>query len=402
MTEYILPFLNDDIKKILSNLVVDKTNKDKFHINGKFMPVIETYVSKHEKTTVQLRKTNAVVYKACERSTTPFIRVNANCTLCSENCRYTFTIQKDPFEDKESTKEYTDALVSITNNHTHNGIVRLTGQLREETAQEIKHSFNGSSKKYQLSQIAKGLNPPSVQALRKCHSQYTQQQSVNISTNIVIQNDVNISVNEAKLNDNNQNQKTITNKYSSDFYTNIITVSETYRGCIIGNKINGYVQEVSTYPSLKLSIFTEKQFESINKTPEKNRILHFDATGSLVSIPQQYTKNLFNGGYKRILNYFMLLKNYNQSIVVDGKTKHKTAIVGEYITSQHDVLSISSFLTIFKDNYEKCYPNEILKFRLVCIDYSWASIHAVLKALNHETVIDSSIPWQYFSASIIG
>lgn len=89
------------------------------------------------------------------------------------------------------------------------------------------------------------------------------------------------------------------------------TFSETYRRFIKGSKIYGYVQDVTTYHSLILSILTEKQFESINKTLVDNRILHFDATGCLVSVPQQYTEILFDGGYKRILSYLMLLKNYN-------------------------------------------------------------------------------------------
>lgn len=112
-------------------------------------------------------------------------------------------------------------------------------------------------------------------------------------------------------------------KYSFDFLTNLLSVAEAYRSQIRGNKIEGYIQRISMYPSLQISLFTEKQFEAIHKTPINNRILHFDATGSLVCVPQQNTKNLFNDGYRRILNYFLLLINYEQQKIVEQSTTVK-------------------------------------------------------------------------------
>ncbi|CAF1085883.1 unnamed protein product [Brachionus calyciflorus] len=297
--------------------------------------------------------------------------------------KYIIIIKNDPFDKKSDQKrEYTDVTIS-------------------SDAEEISNKFHGSSKKYYLDKKAKGFEPPSELALRKCNSQYKQEKGVNVTSNFFLQNDENISQYAC---DTNQVQEAITSsavevqekqkiethvKYSFDFLTNILSVAEALKVNIRGNKMNGYIQQVSIFPSLQLSLFTEKQLEALNKTPMNNRILHFDATGSLVSVPQQYTKNLIASGYKRILNYFLLLKNYNRAIVTDTfKTKYDSAVVAEYISSQHDVISISTFLSHFKDNYEKCYPNVILKFRLVCIDYSWASIHAVLKSFNNETVID--------------
>ncbi|CAF1050218.1 unnamed protein product [Brachionus calyciflorus] len=85
--------------------------------------------------------------------------------------------------------------------------------------------------------------------------------------------------------------------------------------------------------------------------------------------------------------------NYDRHLIltnVKSTVKYKSAVVGEYISSQHDVYSISRFLSCFKDDYERCYQQDQLKFRLICLDYSWASIHAVLKALNNENVIEYS------------
>ncbi len=51
----------------------------------------------------------------------------------------------------------------------------------------------------------------------------------------------------------------------------------------------------------------EKQLESIHKTEYSDRILHIDATGSLVSVNEKHDK-FKSVDYKRILNYFFLMK----------------------------------------------------------------------------------------------
>ena len=146
--------------------------------------------------------------------------------------------------------------------------------------------------------------------------------SVNVSAKFVLVNDSDISIEEQKSNEPQTSTATTSveiketqTKYSFDFLTNLLSVAEAYRSQVRGNKIEGYIQRVSMYPSLQISLFTEKQFEAIYKTPINNRILHFDETGSLACVPLKYTKNLFNDGYKRILNYFLLLKNYNKALV---------------------------------------------------------------------------------------
>ena len=59
----------------------------------------------------------------------------------------------------------------------------------------------------------------------------------------------------------------------------------------------------------------EKQLESINKTDYSDRIIHIDATGSLVSVSEKHDK--YKGlDYKRILNYFILMKVSNSYEII--------------------------------------------------------------------------------------
>jgi len=61
-------------------------------------------------------------------------------------------------------------------------------------------------------------------------------------------------------------------------------------------------------------------------------------------------------------------------------------MVGEMSTSRHDVFQIKYFFNTLSTSYLK-YTGEKLSFRLVVIDYSWASIHSILGSLNYEDPI---------------
>ena len=63
----------------------------------------------------------------------------------------------------------------------------------------------------------------------------------------------------------------------------------------------------SEISSSSLHCHTEKQLECVIKTDYHDRILHVDATGSLVKINQKQD-NYSYPNYKRILNYFCILK----------------------------------------------------------------------------------------------
>ena len=61
----------------------------------------------------------------------------------------------------------------------------------------------------------------------------------------------------------------------------------------------------------------ENQLECIHRTQYQDRILHVDATGSLVSINNKQDKFKCTN-YKRILNYFFYLKVIQISTKIQG------------------------------------------------------------------------------------
>ena len=64
----------------------------------------------------------------------------------------------------------------------------------------------------------------------------------------------------------------------------------------------------------------------------------------------------------------------------------KYAMVAELSTDRHDTQEISIFLMQLKSMYQKFYGASNLCFRLICLDYCWASIHSFLAILNQETI----------------
>jgi hypothetical protein len=179
------------------------------------------------------------------------------------------------------------------------------------------------------------------------------------------------------------NQDVTRSRYigSLEWLSTLFASANMCNALIRGNKLNGYVRQTLVGEQLGLYLYMEKQLTAIHSTSYEKRILLFDATGGLVGIGKKYTKN-FGFDLKRILCYYMILKNYDALGMSIG-----SVCVGELVSSEHDTLSICAFLRHLKGNYEK-YFKEKLKFRLVVIDYSWASIHAFVEVFNRQEIIE--------------
>lgn len=70
--------------------------------------------------------------------------------------------------------------------------------------------------------------------------------------------------------------------------------------------------------------------------------------------------------YSRILNYFMILSQLNAIDSIKA-----TAMIGELVSSCHNVPTLKDFFNSYKYHYEKCYSNEKLCFRYdsIFLDY---------------------------------
>ncbi len=62
-------------------------------------------------------------------------------------------------------------------------------------------------------------------------------------------------------------------------------------------------------------------------------------------------------------------------------------MVGEFSSSKHDVGTLSMFFNYIKFEFEKHFK-DLFAFRLVVIDYSFASIHSILNTLNKMEIIE--------------
>ena len=125
----------------------------------------------------------------------------------------------------------------------------------------------GSAAKYELLQLDKGNTEiPSQSVLRKIKSQEKIKhiQPVNIK------------------------------EFNTDFLNNLITLANSYESTID----QGYIKKISVYPDFILHLCLFESLKCINLLPSHRRIMHLDATGSLVCIPKRNNRHQVNQ-YKR-------------------------------------------------------------------------------------------------------
>lgn len=125
-------------------------------------------------------------------------------------------------------------------------------------------------------------------------------------------------------------------------------------------------------------MYSERQIRSLHSIPPHHRICQTDATGGLVHIPQRVRK------FNQILNYFIIVKNL-------ANIKAPALPVAEKVSSSHNTNAIEELFNKFIFDYKSVYPNEKLIFRLFQSDFSWAIMHAALRAFNSETMEAYSI-----------
>ena len=85
---------------------------------------------------------------------------------------------------------------------------------------------------------------------------------------------------------------------------------------------------------------------------------------------------------QRIFNYCLIAKDLRD---VNTEAFSKSLLLSEMITSDQSSDSICNIFSILKNKFNKHFKLN-LKFRIILIDYSWASIHAILETLNLEDV----------------
>lgn len=110
-------------------------------------------------------------------------------------------------------------------------------------------------------------------------------------------------------------------------------------------------------------MYTEEQINAL----DKNDIIYFDATGSVVRKPKDIK-------CKRIL-YYAIVVNKNNTVLP----------IAEMITSVHNTTAISIFLKTFCHFLQSKHFTWPL-FSVVVVDWSWALINAIMNEWNKTTL----------------
>ena len=116
----------------------------------------------------------------------------------------------------------------------------------------------------------------------------------------------------------------------------------------------------------------------MQKFPFNRRVLHVDATGRLVFVPNYMHK------YNQILTYVFIVQDIEKLSNETSSVDNNYLLLSETSTSKHDTAQLSKMFLNLKMNYQSLYPTDNL-FYMVTLDLSWASIHAATNILNNKT-----------------
>ena len=137
----------------------------------------------------------------------------------------------------------------------------------------------------------------------------------------------------------------------------------------ISQNIQGYIQLLQIYPFC-LHLYMESQVDlCVEKLSEKRCVLHLDSTGSLVAnINQEKTKKIFY--------YALVLEDCSRKISVP---------VGEMITNNHTIPSVTSFLMNIRHAF-LTRKAKLVNPRRIETDFSYTLMQAVVQTFNSENL----------------
>jgi hypothetical protein len=168
---------------------------------------------------------------------------------------------------------------------------------------------------------------------------------------------------------------------STNWLTNFLYQHDTTKALQLDSKwIKGYIHDLEICDQFSMTLHTELQFKAYKKIPSSRRILHMDATGNMISIPNTMRK------YNRILTYALIAQDIDK-LSNTHREESNYLLLSETSTSSHDTHQLSKMLLNAKICFKSLYPNETFCYMLV-LDLSWASIHAACNELNNEDFID--------------
>ena len=244
---------------------IHENNRSSMKVNGCWYPEYVKLINSFEHVNNELIPNAARINNNPKKSSAPYFSCNFKCKIKTCTCKYQLTL-------KENTNDLFLNFKGIrTGNHDHsnNNNKQIRGDERKIIANVVNSEFNGSSKAFCDTMIGRGVKDvPDVQVIRKIVSEQ-------LNENVV----------------------------STCWITNLISAADMSKSIIKGRQINGSIQTLEIFPDLTINIHTEKQLKAIDRVLPYNRVVHIDATGSLVKVDTKMRP------YGQILNYVMLLKD---------------------------------------------------------------------------------------------
>ena len=301
-----------------------------------------------------------------------FFRANAYCKTCNKGkgratgCHYSIIIAGNPFSDEDEEE------CAEEPSKTPPKVLGMTVEVEFEKSEPHAHEVSIVTKKTRAPQYREkekryAIARDIILNHNKSGARYRyalMSRSVKVAKATVYRRIVHEYI-QRKLSENGAS--------GHGWYEALLNTYSSMRATIPATVLPGYLQTLLIIPQLQIHLYMQIQLECIKSVEPDRRILHIDATGSLVNLTKRNLKET-SVSYNRTLNYFLVLKDLKDLEV----NRVRSAMVGELVSSRHDVFGQSSFLGALKFDFEKLFKDKLVA-RLVITDYSWAAIHSILE-----------------------
>jgi hypothetical protein len=335
-----------EFEKVITNCIPTAKESQKKLSTDLLNNHFSSAITMAEQLKTKLTHLSSLVNLKKLRADTKFLSAYAKCSF-NKQCKSTYHLLV--VEKIYSMEEKIEITIKRTNDHNHqdnnqNIIDQVRGQSRTLLAARIEKDHGGSSHETRLHDLADN----------------TEKQS-----------DEKVSVPNAETYKKVKNDEKFKNLPTRDWLINLQYVALSYQ------TQNNFVRDLNIFPQLSFNIFLDKALEILNNIPAEHRITFIDATGRLVRIPKKSCSF-----YNKIFNYFLLVKDLR----THGTPKFRSFYLSEMISSSHDTEAICNMFRKVRIAYETKFKNK-LRFRIIVMDFSWPTMHAVLEALNLENMI---------------
>ena len=286
---------------------------------------------------------NRVKKQSSRKYASPYWKGIGRCKVMG-CCKYSFTIAENPSD--KMCKIHVTRLGEATHFSCDTQKTPLTGEVRQAVGKEVKEI---GAHTYHMNKL--GVTPEAILLAGNLSTVQSPQ---------VLQQIINETRRGEKL-------------HFNPIIDLCITAELTAKLDEQNKLYPGYVRHISIQP-MCVHLHMEQNLKILSEATGR-RLLHLDATGSLVSRLQDLPTQ------KQTILYY--------AVVFPHAKKGQLCLpVTEMVSWSHDTLTISSWLTRFMHDLGKVKTRKGNNGFIVVTDFSWAQIHSVIKAFNSTNLRD--------------